>query len=63
MKYGLKLPQEFIDHVMSEAGTRFIESYIEKDESWSTSIREWKKEQGAACFLPDDAGDVELEKF
>ena len=63
VKYGLKLPQEFIDHVMSEAGTRFIESCIEKDESWSTSIKEWKKEQGAACFLPDDAGDVELEEF
>lgn len=63
MKYGLKLPQEFIDHVMSEAGTKFIESCIEKNESWSTTIKEWKKKQGFVCFLPDNAGDVELEKF
>ena len=25
VKYGLELPQEFIDHVMSEEGTRFMD--------------------------------------
>ena len=63
VKYGLKLPQEFIEHVMSEAGTRFLESCVEEGESWSSVIQEWKKGQGACCFLPDHAGDVELEEF
>ena len=63
VKYGLKLPQEFIDHVMSEAGSKFIESCIEENESWSTVIKEWKKKKGFICFLPDNAGDVELDEF
>ena len=63
VKYGLKLPQEFIDHVMSDAGTKFIERCIEENESWSSIIKAWKKEQGYVCFLPDDAGNKEIEEF
>lgn len=64
VKYGLKLPQTFIDHVMSEEGTQFLESCkADKNDngSWSDVIKDWKKEPG--CWLPDNAGDKELEDF
>ncbi len=63
VKYGLTLPQEFIDYVMSDEGTKFIEQQIESNESWSKAIREWKKKKGFICLLPDDAGDRELADF
>lgn len=63
VKYGLTLPQEFIDHVMSDEGTKFIEQQIESNESWTKAIREWKKKKGFICLLPDDAGDRELADF
>ena len=63
LKYGLVLPQEFIDHVMSEEGTVFIEKCIEESDSWSNVIKEWKKRQGFICFLPENAGDRSIEDF
>lgn len=63
VKYHVTLPQEFIDHVMSEEGSAFIEQCIENSDSWSNAIKSWKKKQGFACFLPDNAGDKDLEDF
>ena len=63
IKYGLELPQEFIDHVMSDEGTKFIEHQIETNESWTEAIRQWKKKKGFSCLLPDNAGDKELKDF
>ena len=63
VKYGLKLPQAFIDHVMSDAGTKFIEQQIDANESWSESIKQWKKRKGFICLLPDNAEDTELKDF
>ena len=63
VKYGLELPQAFIDHVMSEEGTKFIEQQIEENESWSDTIKQWKKQKGLLCLMPDDAGDKDLEDF
>ena len=63
VKYGLTLPQDFIDHVMSDEGTAFIEKCIEEDESWSKTIRQFKKRQGFICFLPENTGDYSLEDF
>lgn len=63
VKYGLKLEEKFIDHVMSDEGTKFIEEYIDNSESWSNTIKQWKKDGGFLCFLPDDAGNNELEEF
>ncbi len=62
-KYHVTLPQEFIDHVMSEEGVAFIERFIDKSNSWSGIIKKWKEQPGSLCLLPDDAGEVELEKF
>ena len=63
MKYQVTLPQEFIDHVMSEEGTAFIERFIDQSDSWSDAIKKWKKRQGFLCLLLDNAGEIELEKF
>ncbi len=61
MKYGLVLPQEFIDYVMSDEGTGFIEQHI-KDE-WSLTIKQWKQSENGLCLLPDEAGNIVLEDF
>lgn len=63
LKYGLVLPQEFIDHVMSEAGTAFLEKCIKENKSWGQTIKGWKEQSNTLCLLPDDAGDIELEAF
>ena len=63
VKYGLELPKDFIDHVMSDAGTKFIEQQIDANESWSEAIKQWKKRKGFICLLPDNAGDKELKDF
>lgn len=44
LNYGLKLPKEFIDYVMSDVGTEFIEKQLEVDNGWPTIIiKRWKK--------------------
>lgn len=63
VKYGLTLPQEFIDHVMSKVGTEFIQKCKESGESWSGKIDEMKNRENTLCLLPADAGDMELENF
>ena len=63
VKYGLELPEDFIDHVMSDEGTKFIEEWIESNDSWSKVIRDWKKRKGFVCLLPNDARDTELKDF
>ena len=64
VKYHVTLPQEFIDHVMSDAGTEFLENCMEDTESWPGTIKNWKdSEKNGLCLLPDNAGDKELEDF
>ena len=63
VKYNVALPQAFIDRVMSEEGTRFIEQRIDSHEDWSDTIKTWKKKKGFSCFLPDHAGEIALIDF
>lgn len=63
IKYGLELPQDFIDHVMSDKGTKYIEQQIDANKSWSEPIKQWKKNKGFNCLLPYDAKDAELKDF
>ena len=63
VKYGLILPQDFIDHVMSDEGTHFIEKRLKEENSWSTVIKQWKQQEGCLCLMPDNAGDIDLDKF
>ena len=63
VKYHVTLPQEFIDYVMSDEGAAFIEDFIDQSDSWPNVIKNWKKQQGSLCLLPDNAGDIEIEEF
>ncbi|MCM1541058.1 MAG: hypothetical protein NC121_07340 [Blautia sp.] len=63
LKYHVTLPQEFIDHVMSDAGTAFLKEQTGKDDSWAARVREWKGQENTLCLLPEDAGNLELEDF
>jgi hypothetical protein len=62
VKYGLMLPQIFIDHVMSEAGTRFLEEQYGKN-GWNGVIKEWRYENGKDCFLPVRDPEKDLADF
>lgn len=63
LKYGLVLPQEFIEYVMSDEGTEFIEQHIKDEDEWSLAIKQWKQSENGLCLLPDDAGNIALEDF
>lgn len=63
VKYGLKLPQKFIDHVMSEAGTEFIEKQLAAENNWPGIIKKWKKDKKVICLMPDNAGDYDVDNF
>jgi len=63
LKYHVTLPQEFVDHVMSENGEAFLNSLSDQPDSWPKTIQQWKKEEGWLCLLPDNAGEIELKEF
>lgn len=64
VKYHVTLPQEFIDHVMSDEGTEFLKQCELDGNSWSGRIKDWKNsEKNGLCLLSDDAGDMGLEDF
>ncbi len=63
VKYGLVLPQDFIDHVMSEEGTRFLEEQNVLQESWSKTIDKWTEETGMISYLYPDEGNTNLDDF
>ena len=63
VKYGLTLPQEFIDHVLSPAGIQFLEEFRRTTPSWEGVICSWKDQAGTLCLLPDNAGNEDLENF
>ena len=63
VKYHVTLPQAFVDKVMSEEGTAFLEKCMESDESWAKNIQSLKARPNTLCLMPDDAGDIDLEDF
>ncbi len=63
VKYGLILPDDFIEYVMSEKGTEFIERQIKSRNSWENTIEEMKKSPNGICLLSDDAGEMSLDDF
>ena len=63
LKYHVTLPQEFVDYVMSDEGNAFIEQFIDESDSWSNKIKQLKMRKGSMCFLPDDAGEIDLKDF
>lgn len=63
LKYHVKLPQDFIEHVMSEEGTAFLEKARKNMDTWYQLIEKLEGEKGHMNFLPKDAGDISLEEF
>ena len=63
LKYHVTLPHDFIDKVMSDKGTAFLEECEKNDNSWSKVIKDWKSQPNTLCFLPDDAGDLTFDDF
>ena len=63
LKYHVVLPECFIKHVMSDAGTAFIEKRLAEEDAWSASIKNWKQREGMLCLLPDNAGSTPVEDF
>ena len=64
IKYHVRLPEDFIEHVMSDKGTEFIEKQIAASDEWSDVVKEWNKEnEGYRCFFSDELTDKKLEEF
>lgn len=63
VKYHVTLPQDFIDHVMSDEGKAFIGKFGAQPASWTGFIENRKEQEDSLCFLPADAGDISLEGF
>ena len=55
--------EEFANYIMSGLGDAFFEEFIDKSDSWSKTIKRWKKNKWMLCLFPDDAGDKELAEF
>ncbi len=64
VKYHVTLPQDFVDHVMSDEGTRFMEEnghYC--SDSWYQTIEDNYGDKPHINELPKDAGDIPLDEF
>ena len=62
-KYHVRLPQEFVDYVMSGEGDEFLESHAPDDSSWFNRIEDNYGDAPHGNFLPQDAGNLDLEDF
>ena len=59
-KYHVRLPQEFVDFVMSGAGDEFARTHIPYARSWFETNY---GDEPHANFLPQDAGNTTLDNF
>ena len=62
-KYHVRLPQEFVDYVMSGAGDEFAREHIPWARSWVQHIEDSYGDTPRNNLLPDDAGDINIEDF
>ena len=63
VKYGLKLPQEFMDHVMSPEGKAFVKKMKASQGSWQKTFCEWDKRDSMHLMVPENAGDISIDDF
>lgn len=63
LKYHVTLPQNFIDKVMSDRGTAFLEQLAREDENWAKCVRKANGEYTRECFIPEFSDDYPLEAF
>lgn len=62
-KYHVRLPQEFVDYVMSGAGDEFLQEHAPQADSWFQNIEDSYGDTPHVNLLPEDAGDVGIEEF
>ncbi|MEF2896849.1 MAG: hypothetical protein U0N69_06335 [Senegalimassilia anaerobia] len=62
-KYHVKLPQGFVDYVMSGAGDEFAREHIPWARSWFQHIEDSYDDTPHGNYLPEDAGNVDIEDF
>lgn len=62
-KYHVRLPQEFVEYVMSGAGDDFLREYLPDASSWFQHIEDSYGDAAHGNFLPEDAGDIDIEDF
>ena len=58
VKYGLILPEKFVDYVMSDEANIFLDQHHNSD--WWVKL---SKRENVLNLLPEDAGDIPLEQF
>ncbi len=65
VKYGLEIPDFFIEHVNSKAGKQFFDDYVKNHNlTWKKIISDGKSASGnSLVLLPDDTGDIDLDNF
>lgn len=63
VKYHLTLPQDFIDHVLSDKGTLFLERATKRNGSWHDRINELAGDGPQLDLLPADDDDISLDEF
>ena len=63
VKYHVTIPQNFIDKVMSDEGTAFLEKYAENNEEWRKRIKELKENPETLYLVPKKPGDYSLDEF
>ena len=62
VKYRLALPEEFIEFVLGNEGSKVYESMV-VGKNWNNVIQDWKATGDSIIFLPDNADDKELCDF
>lgn len=62
-KYHVRLPQEFVNYVMSGAGDEFLQEHAPQADSWFQNIEDSYGDTPHVNLLPEDAGDVGIEEF
>ena len=65
VKYGLILPDYFIEHVNSTEGQHFYSNYANQHSTWKDLIVNAKRHSdgNSLILLPDDIGDIDLADF
>ena len=58
-----RLPQEFVDFVMSGAGDEFARTHIPYARSWFETVESNYGDEPHANFLPQDAGNTTLDNL
>ena len=63
LKYGLKLPQSFIDYVMSDEGTKYIEDFAKKDEIFAEILKKYNEDPKNLTIHVEGEDGIPYDKF